>query len=236
MRELAMQLLEAVQTEGGSYKLNCATVPLPKARAYAEGQCEAAGKDLNKLLPDFDEGYALLQKKCKQALDVPRIDMPVIEPEDMAKLDSDMKRGSVDIFKPYAKGKLYTPTKFAKGEEGEWIELGYMDGSKDDDVVKGKWTKIAAKSLIPTQSQIWLEKLISNVIKFGPPKAGSPVLNTTIIVSKEGYILDGHHRFGQCMISDPNLKIGALKLPVPIKLLLQVGRTYGTALGHAQKA
>ncbi len=231
-----MQLLEAIYLEGGSYKLNCATLPLAKARAYAEDQFAAAGKDLDEILPNFDEGYTLLQKKCKGALNVPRIDMPVIEPEDMAKFDADLKSGSVDIFRPYAKGKLYTPTIFAKGEEGEWIKLGYADGRKDDDVIKGKWTKIAAKNLIPTQSQIWLEKLIKSVIKFGPPKGGSPVLNTTIIVSKEGYILDGHHRFGQCMISDPNLKIGALKLPMPIKLLLKVGRSYGTALGHAQKA
>ena len=92
-----------------------------------------------------------------------------------------------------------------------------------------------AKKLIPTQSQIWLEKIVNNIIESGIPTSNSPVANATIIVSKEGYILDGHHRYGQAMIGNPDLKMRCLKVPIDIKLLLKIGRSYGNAIGREQK-
>ena len=224
-------LLEA---EGG-FKLNCATLPFAKAEAYAERVFRKYGKNLYDVLPDFEKNYQLLQNKCKQALNVPRIEMPVIEPVDMKRFHKDLKSGRVDIFAPYAKGKLFTPKNLTKETGKEWIRLGFKDGSRKDDVVSDKWKKITAKKLLPSQSQIWLEKLINNIAKFGVPRAGSPVLKTTIIVSREGYILDGHHRFGQVMLANPDLKISTLYVPVGIKRLIKVGRAYGNAMGHAQK-
>ena len=62
----------------------------------------------------------------------------------------------------------------------------------------------------PTQSQIWLDKLINNIIQFGNSitQAGaydstSRILTTTIAISQEGYILDGHHRYGQVALVNP---------------------------------
>jgi len=224
------------EAEGG-FKLNAAKVSLSNARAYAKKVFDRAGKDLNQELPDFDKRYKVLQAKTKKALDVPRIRMPVIEPKDMAKFDKRLKTGRMDIFAPFTKGKFIAPTGLDKDKKkgDEWIHLGLHDGKKSDDVIKARWTSVAAKDLIPSQSQIWLEKLIKNIAKWGTPKAGSPVLGTTIIVSKEGYILDGHHRYGQVMLSNPNLKIKALHIPLPIKTLLRVGRSYGNAVGNQQK-
>lgn len=228
---------EGLHEAEGGFKLNVATVPLAKARAYAETVFKKAGKSLDRELPDFDERYKALQKKTRQALDVPRIQMPVIEPKDMKEFDKRLKTGRLDIFKPYAKGKLITPKGLERDREKgrEWVKLGIKDGNKNDDVVKARWTAIAAKRLLPTQSQIWLEKLVKNIAKWGTPKPGSPVLKTTVIVSRDGYILDGHHRFGQVMLANPNLKIRALFVPLPIKLLLKIGRTYGNAIGNQQK-
>jgi hypothetical protein len=222
------------EAEGGFSK-NVATVPLDKARKYAEGVFQKAGKSLDKELPDFNERYKVLQKRTKAALNVPRIDMPVIEPKDMKEFDARLKSGSLDIFSPYARGKFVAPKNLDKQKGEEWVKLGVKDGSDKDDVVMARWTSVPAKKLLPTQSQIWLEKLAGNIAKWGPPKAGSPVLGTTIIVSKEGYILDGHHRFGQVMLANPDLRIKALFIPLPIKLLLKIGRSYGNAVGNQQK-
>jgi hypothetical protein len=79
-------------------------------------------------------------------------------------------------------------------------------------------------------------ELVNNIIKFGKPGPGSPILNQTIITSKEGYILDGHHRFGQAMLADPDLKLKVLHIPLPISLLLKIGRSYGGAIGNRPKA
>lgn len=237
INELLLNTATNLLYEEGGFSKNVASVPLVKARLYAEQVFRKAGKYLDKELPDFDERYLNLQNRTKKALDVPRINMPVIEPTDMKKFNRRLKSGRLDIFAPYAKGKLSTPTGLDtdKDEASKWIRLGVDDGSKSDDMVKAKWTSVPAKDLLPTQSQIWLEKLVGNIAKWGAPKTGSPVLSTTVIVSREGYILDGHHRFGQVMLSNPNLKIKALYIPLPIKLLLKIGRSYGNAVGNRQK-
>jgi hypothetical protein len=218
------------------WKVNAAKTPIPKARRVAEQMFTKAGKNLSTELPNFDDNYNLLKKKCAVALDVPRIQMPVIEPQDMRTFDKRLKQGRIDIFPPYAKGKLLTPSKLSKEEGEEWVELGVKDGNPKDDVIKGKWTSVAAWNLKPTQSQIWLDKLLSNTLKFGKPQAGAPILKKTIIVSSDGYILDGHHRYGQAMLVDPKLKIKALVVPMPISLLLKIGRSYGAAIGRKPKA
>ena len=223
-------------SEGG-FKLNVGSVPLDKAREFAESKIS----DLDKVLPDFNKNYSALQKITKSALNVPRVEMPVIEPEDMKVFADRLKSGRIDIFRPFAKGNApqFSPDKWHrldKAEGDEWVELGIHDGKKEDDIVKAVSGKTSGKVLKPTQNQIWLEKLIGNIAKFGVPKTGSPVLSTPIIVSADGFILDGHHRYGQIMLTNPALKLKSLRIPLDIKLLLKVSRTYAGSVGHEPKA
>lgn len=218
-----------------AFSMNVTNTPLAKARAYAEKEFAAAGMKFGEELPEFDTNYKLLQKKCKSALDVPRIDMPVIEPEDMKKFQSNLAKGAVDVFAPYAKGRMYFPKTVSAKEGKEWIKLGFGDGDYYDDRVKGRWTTIEVRKLKPTQSQIWMENMIPKMIKFGVPGLGSSILKATVIVSKDGYILDGHHRFGQAMLVDPNLALNALFIPLDIELLLKVGKSYGESIGNKAK-
>lgn len=221
----------------GTKTMNVAKVPLDKARAYAISVF-GSEEELDKVIPDFDKNYMALQNLYKkEALDVPRIKMPVIEPTDMKKFDERLKSGAIDIFKPHASvAKGQFPTNLSPEEGAKWVKLGKEDGSEKDDVVKAKWTTMAGSKLKPLQGQVWLEKLVNNIKKFGAPKAGSPVLKTTIIVSKEGYILDGHHRHGQVMLTDPSLKMQALHIPMDVKTLLKMGVSYGAAIGNKAKA
>jgi len=219
----------------GSYKLNVGQVPLAKAREYAAETFAKYGQDLDEVLPNFDKNYMALQKKVKSAPNIPRIQMPVIEPSDMDLFNQRLNAGRIDIFEPYAKGKLIAPATMSKGEGEEWVELGVKDGHKTDDVVKGKKSKLSATRLLPTQSQVWLEKLINNIAKWGKPGPGSTILKAPIIVSEEGYILDGHHRFGQAMLADPSLAMAALYVPLKIDSLLEIGRAYGAAIGNRPK-
>lgn len=232
-RDLAERFVQAGE---GGFSLNIANTPLQRARAYTTETLAKAGKDIEKELPDFDKNYLAIQKALKKAKDVPRIDMPVIEPQDMTEFHKALKSGRLDIFKPYAKGHLFTPTNLKPGKGGEeFVRLGFRDGDPKDDVVGAKWTAIAAGRLLPTQSQIWLEKVAGNIANYGVPKQGSSVTEQTIIVSKEGYILDGHHRYGQAMVANPKLKLKALWIPLGIDLLVKVGRTYGNSIGNEQK-
>ena len=226
--------------EGGKYSLNVATVPLKEARAYAEKVFEENGKSLDEVLPDFDANYLEIQKRTKKAPDIPRIEMHVIEPTDMDRFENDLLKGRLDIFRPHAGGlgKPQFPIDLiAKPKEAKnFLTLGVKDGDKNDDRIKAKILPTKCSDLLPTQSQIWLEKLVGNIAKFGKPKNGSTVTESTIIVSREGYILDGHHRFGQVMLTDPSIKMRALRVPLDIDFLVKLGRSYGNAIGNKQKA
>lgn len=219
-----------------AFSVNIKTTSLKAAREYAEKEFEKKGKSLDETLPDFDKNYKKLQAKLKGALDIPRISMPVIEPEDMALFSKRLNSGSVDVFAPYARGKFHAPSSLSKEEGEEWVELGFKDGEKSDDMVKGKVGSTPVGKMKPTQSQIWLDKIIKLIIQFGPARSGSPVLSSTVIVSGDNYILDGHHRYAQAMISDQSLKMKSLKVPLPIDLLLQIGKSYGESIGNSAKA
>jgi hypothetical protein len=218
--------------ESGADVMNVANVPVEKARALMSALLGKYGKEINSELPNFDENYKLLQKKVKSAFDVPRSQMPVIRQIDLKELDDRLKEGHIDIFQPWAKGALYTPTTFKGDDRGTWLKLGLKDGSKTDDMLDTQWTSVPAKSLLPTQNQVWVEKLAIGIGKDGAPKPGSFATDTTIVVSGDNYILDGHHRWGQVMLADPNMKMKILYVPIPIKTLIRIGKTYGAALGN----
>lgn len=212
-------------------KINCATVPLKRARKYSETEFLKVHKSLDKVLPNFDRNYMLLQDRCKNALNIPRSQMPVIEPKDMAKFQRKIKAGHIDIFRPYASTNVF-PKKFIGKKDAKYLTLGLKDGRKLDDVIKAKIIHVPAIKLLPLQSQIWLDKLIKYTIQYGAPKKGSRVTKTTIIISSNYYILDGHHRYGQVMLADPSLKMSCLFIPLSIGLLLKMTRSYGMAIGN----
>lgn len=218
-------------------RVNVAKTPVQIAHSWAERQYQLDGKDLKKDLPNFKKNYNRLIAATSKALDIPRGEMPVIEPEDILQFNADLRSGRIDLFPPYARGQLFTPVDLPVKELNEkWIDLGFQDGNIQDDVAGGVISTMPAKAMIPTQSEIFLNKLVSAALQFGPAKQDTPVTEATIIVSSDGYILDGHHRYGQAMLSNPNLKMKVLKLPVPIDTLLKVGRTYTDYLGREVKA
>lgn len=222
-----------VEGEKPTWSYNMATVPLDQARALGDKMFKEANKDFSKELPNFDANYKMVQEKLTKALGIPRNQMPVIEPPDMDKFQKDIESGRVDIFAPYAKGKLFMPKDFPSPQEGEqWVGLGLQDGDPKDDVIKAPVVRREVKDLVPVQNQIWLDYVFVNLIKYGTPKQGSSVTETTIIISKEGYILDGHHRYGQCMLADPGLKIKCLLVPFDVKFLLALTTSYGSAIGN----
>ena len=212
-------------------KLNCATVPLKRARKYSETEFLKVHKSLDKVLPNFDRNYMLLQDRCKNALNIPRSQMPVIEPKDMAKFQRKIKAGHIDIFRPYVSTDIF-PKKFIGKKDAKYLTLGLKDGVKGDDVIKAKIIQVPAIKLLPLQSQIWLNKLITYIAQYGVPKKGSRVTKTTIIISGDYYILDGDHRYGQVILANPSLKMRCLFVPLSIGLLLKMTKSYGMAIGN----
>lgn len=75
---------------------------------------------------------------------------------------------------------------------------------------------IAAKTLKPLQSAIESDRV--DQMKPGQTK------EKPMIISKDNYILDGHHRWYQAMMSDEKLHV--IRVSVPMKELLKITKTY----------
>jgi len=229
--ETIVNLMEA----GGSGMFMVHKTPLDKAKAMAQ---KVLGDKFDEIFPDFDSRYESLASSIKKySKGIKRIDMPVINADQIAKFDDDLKKGRVDLFAPFAKGKYVTPDHLDDINAGEaWIELGLKDGNKNDDVVKGKLTKLQADKLKPIQTEIHFDKITETAKKFGKMTDGSPPTKLTIIVSADNYIIDGHHRWGLALMTNPTVKLQALVVPLKIDKLLELTRNYGDAIGNERNA
>ena len=213
-------------------KLNMMTVSIKEAEAYTNWIFSKNHKDYKKDLPHFDRNLVSIKNKMKKySLNIPRIAMPVIEPKDMNKFEKDINKGIIDIFAPYIPGKSIFPEHYYST-----VEKKYGTNIKNLHKLHPLIKYVPANTLKPLQNQIWLDKVDGYLIQWGVPKGGSPTVTSTIIVSKEKYILDGHHRWAEVMLSKPSLKMKIFYIPINLKQLLELTKVYGEAIGNKPNA
>ena len=233
-------------------QMNVTTTPVDMAFEWSKKQFQERGLIMSDYIPHFKENYLSLQEECRLAIDIPRIDMPVIDPDELEEFAEKLRGGSLDVFEPFALdgGELYSPRNLVvdSPEAINFLFLGYKDGKLEDDVVNAKIMLTAVGLMRPTQSQIWLNKIIDNIIEYGNPtfnqdgvkqgafNTNSLILKKTIAISQEGYILDGHHRYAQIALVNPSLKMMTLYIGLPIRRLIEIARPYGNAIGNEQRA
>ena len=106
---------------------------------------------------------------------------------------------------------------------------GRVDGSPQDEMIKVVEGKpVAAKNLTPTQKDIDLDKSLGDQMtnKWNPPattaalakgviKLPSPGGPIPILVFENKYILDGHHRWSQVMMTNPEGVLAVSNLTSP---------------------
>jgi hypothetical protein len=103
---------------------------------------------------------------------------------------------------------------------------GKLDGNPNDDVVINKKIGIPAKSLKPSQKEVFLGKALDMAIRgYYGGDLGS-------IVSSDGRIIDGHHRWVATLFNDPNMKLICTKVDLVIGDLIPVLRQAGDVLGN----
>lgn len=207
--------------------------PLAKARPLSEKILAKYHRDLNTELPNFDANYEFLRGALKKSWGVQRRDMPVINADQIDQFARDLRAGALDILKPFAKGKALTAADVMKlSDPEEYITLGLKDENHKDDVLVAKMKMVPCSMLKPIQEEIYLDKVDNMIGKFGAVKNGNPVTKLTMIVSKDGYIIDGHHRYATVLLCDPSVKVQILEVPMKIDDLLKVTLAYGDAIGN----
>lgn len=101
-------------------------------------------------------------------------------------------------------------------------ELGDLD-------IKGSKVKIKAKNLKPSQTNIFLDKVLKIISE--KPKFVKKVIKKGIIkiddflISSDNYIIDGHHRWCASFILNPKCKIKCTQINLPIEIALSILNT-----------
>lgn len=229
MKALSYQVFEDRQNN----VLNIADLRVEVAISIVGSFLEKANLELNKVFPDFEQNFEMLSRTIQQeSLDIRRIDMPVIKSGQVNQFRKALANGKLDVFPPFTKGKMKTVDyNDPQHKKDRFLRLGKKDGDLEDDIVKTSIRPVTVKDLNPIQSQIWLEIVMDmgkNTYKTGLDK----IKSKSVIVSNDGYLIDGHHRWAFLMLKDPNLQIKALNVPLTIEKLLDVARSYGAAIGN----
>ena len=126
------------------------------------------------------------------------------------------------------------PNPLPKELWAPFFEMGLRDGNMKDDVVGAGPATWAAKELDPTQEDVYLAKSLSMAIgsRARPGIAGG---NLKSVVSYDGYILDGHHRWAATLLNNPEAKIHGIKVAIGIDDLVPILRAAGDAFGNERR-
>jgi hypothetical protein len=119
----------------------------------------------------------------------------------------------------------------------DWLSSG--EGVEDKkDVVKGDFELIPVKDLKPIQEQIFVAKSIKFASKaenkddmawlLEPKKTGTPIT----LVSKDNFILDGHHRWLGAYLIDDDAKMSCIKIDMDKDELLKLTNKFTGAIGN----
>lgn len=235
--KLKQYIIEAGEAAG---KMEMVNTPVEKARAYAEKLFAKKGQSIDEEMPDFDKNYKFVQKMAGMGRTL-RKDMPTIEDEDVKRLQARLKKGNIDMTAPFAPGtdpKNPFPEGLQGKEASEFVKNGLKshDGDADDDKIKVAVTHLKVSDLKPIQKQIYFDKAIGATVESGIADTTTFLKKSFFIISADNFIIDGHHRFLSANLVDPNMKIKALQIHLPIHDLLPLTRAYGDALGHKRNA
>jgi len=115
-----------------------------------------------------------------------------------------------------------------------FFAMGLRDGNMKDDVVGARPATWPANTLNPTQTDVYLSKALGMAMgsKQRPGAAGGDLKS---VVSHDGYILDGHHRWAATLLNNPEAKISGIQVAIDIDDLVPVLRAAGDAFGNVRR-
>ena len=91
------------------------------------------------------------------------------------------------------------------------------------------------KKLKPIQGQLYFDKSMRDIIKNGSTGTEKFLTSKTFfIVSNDNHIVDGHHRYLQGLLVNPDMKVQVLKIDLPVKELVKFAKDFGISIGNAQ--
>lgn len=97
------------------------------------------------------------------------------------------------------------------------LKAGISDGQPNDEKFGVETATIAAKNLKPTQNEIGAEESVLNILtnRYGSLDSflsGNADVGGPIITYNGEYVIDGHHRWSQVYIANPEAKLTAINI------------------------
>lgn len=94
------------------------------------------------------------------------------------------------------------------------IRAGLTDGRPEDEKISFSSKKLKAKGLIPTQKEIGLNESLVSILndKYNSLDSfleGNARFNSPIVTLNGKFIIDGHHRWSQAFIANPDVELPA---------------------------
>ena len=82
------------------------------------------------------------------------------------------------------------------------------------------------------QNQVYFDKSAGGIVHFGASTSLKKLPKKYFIISKQGHIIDGHHRYLTLSLLNPNVKVRVLQIDLPLKELLQVTNEFTKITGN----
>jgi hypothetical protein len=169
---------------------------------------------------------------CKKVLGTQRANMPQVP--DVEDFETDLES--------------YPPEGIETNEPEKIPDIGqatkaYLNSSDD----QGQWPRgdqvrvkevpdVNPLKLNPTQKDTYMDNALKKVAAAEDPNGDWKPWNASVLVSKDGYLLDGHHRWAATIIyndrhPDDQHSMIIQQVMMPIKQLLKVANAYTDAAG-----
>lgn len=238
LNEMKM-LLEAGGQDSG--KIELAQTNVEKAFEYTTNLLgnKISNSEWKEFLDTFKTNYTVAKTKTERTGTTQRYDMPVVDTKQVKYLQKRLLSGHLDVidhttnrehdddtFKPFLSGDIAT----------EWLERGIKDGVEKDDIINVVKETISVINLKPIQKQIYFDKSIGNILEYGIEDTKVFLKEEITIISKDGFIIDGHHRWLSAMLINPELEINVLKIDIHKDRLVKLLLAYGDAIGNERNA
>lgn len=96
--------------------------------------------------------------------------------------------------------------------------------------VKSKTLK--ARDLVPIQQQVYLDKTMYVLGKYGAKESEKFIKSKRFIITEDNHILDGHHRYLSAMVNNPNMVVKALQIHHPLSEILPMLTDFSDSIGN----
>lgn len=226
-----MKLTESGGEKPGNYEINNITSDTAKRFFLEQVNKFKSNHDFSTFLLNFNRHF----EKCKEYSSkgyLKRKEMPVIDINQINALQIRLEHGYLDVVYDDVPHKSF-PSGLKNKQADSWLTRGLKDGSDADDVVKVTQKYFSAIDLIPLQEQIYFDKSIKSIVENGVENTIEFLKNESIIiVSVDGYIMDGHHRWMCGMLIDPNTKLRSVVVDLPRFKLIKLLNDYSDAIGN----